>query len=149
MGISLRFTTWFSRIVLAAATLLFSMIAAGSLFDPIASSAARDITLGSAAGITVVRVGLGGFPLVFAIILAACLVTDRRIEGLSVLVLLAVVVTSVRFVGLALDGPAPFTLHVLKPEIGMIVLSTLALFLERRLRHGTSEPGIARFTPSH
>jgi hypothetical protein len=35
-------------------------------------------------------------------------------------------------VGLAVDGPAPFTLQVLKPEIALVVLSALGLFLEMR-----------------
>jgi hypothetical protein len=38
----------------------------------------------------------------------------------------------VRFLGLAIDGPAPFTLFVLKPEVALVICSTIALVLERR-----------------
>jgi hypothetical protein len=37
-----------------------------------------------------------------------------------------------RLLGLVLDGAAPFTLRVLKPELALIALSTTALLLERR-----------------
>jgi hypothetical protein len=63
----------------------------------------HEITLGSAAGVTVARVG-------------------------------SFVVTAARVLGLVLDGPAPFTLHVLKPEVALIIVSTTAFVLERRRR---------------
>jgi Domain of unknown function (DUF4345) len=135
MNTSLKHSIWFGRIVLAVATFLFTMIALRGLFDPVGSSAAHEITLASAAGITVVRVGFGGFPLAFAVILLACLTSERRLQtGLGVLLLVAVIVTAARLLGLALDGPAPFTLHVLKPEVALIVASSVALLLERRRR---------------
>ena len=131
----LRHTIWFSRIVLLAATLLFTMIALRGLFDPVGSSAAHAITLGSAAGVTVARVGFGGFPLAFGIILLACLVAERRLLiGLALLIVVAVVLTAARLLGLVLDGAAPFTVHVLKPEIALIVASTAAFIFERRRR---------------
>jgi hypothetical protein len=40
--------------------------------------------------------------------------------------------TAVRFLGLAIDGPAPFTVFVLKPEVALAICSTIALVLERR-----------------
>ena len=133
MKSKLRHTIWFSRVVLLAATLLFSMIALQHLLDPVRAVAPHEITLGSAAGVTVVRVGLGGFPLGFAIILATCLAAERRLlAGLGFLAVVAIVVTAARVLGLVLDGPAPFTLHVLKPEIALIVASMTALLLERR-----------------
>lgn len=128
-----RYSIWFSRIVLLAATLLFSMIALRSLLDPIGAAAPHAITLGSAAGITVARVGFGGFPLGFAVILAVCLTSNRRLlAGLGSLAIIATVVTAARVLGLVLDGPAAFTLQVLKPEVALIVASTGAFFLERR-----------------
>jgi hypothetical protein len=135
MTSTLRHTVWFSRIVLLAATLLFSMIAFRNLFDPVGAMAPHEITLGSAAGVTVARVGFGGFPLAFAIILLACLAAERRLlAGLGFLAVLALVVTAARVIGLVLDGPAPFTLHVLKPEVALIIVSTTAFVLERRRR---------------
>jgi hypothetical protein len=128
-------TLWFNRVVLAAGTLLMGMIGVRGLFDPVGSSAQHDISLGSAAGVTVVRVAFGGFPLAVAIILLVCLVADRRLlTGIAVLAVVAVVITAARLLGLVLDGAAPFTLHVLKPELVLIVASTVALSFERRRR---------------
>jgi hypothetical protein len=139
MNRNLRHTIWFSRIVLLAATVLFTMIAVRGLFDPVGSSAVHAISLGSPAGITVARVGFGGFPLAFALILLACLLAERRlVTGLAILAVVAIVVTGARLLGLALDGPAPFTLHVLKPEVALIVASTTAFLLERRRRQHAS-----------
>jgi hypothetical protein len=143
-----RPAVWFGRAVLLLATLLFTMIALRNLIHPVAAAAAQQITLGSAAGITVARVGFGAFPLAFALMLLACLVAERRVlSGLTLLLTMAVVVTAARLLGLVLDGPADFTLRVLKPEIALIALSALALFFERRrrlasaaLEHGVTSP---------
>jgi hypothetical protein len=142
MSTWLKHSIWFGRTVLVAATFLFTMIALRGLFDPVGSSAEHEITLASAAGITVARVGFGGFPLAFAVILLACLTSERRLlTGLGVLAVVAVIATAARLLGLALDGPAPFTLHVLKPEVALIVASTAALLIERRRRqNGEGEP---------
>jgi hypothetical protein len=135
MGSWLRHTIWFSRVVLLAATALFTMIALRGIFDPVGSSAEHEISLGSPAGITVARVSFGGFPLALAVMLLACLVAERRhAAGLAILMVVAVVLTAARLLGLVLDGPAPFTLHVLKPEVALIVASTTAFALERRRR---------------
>jgi hypothetical protein len=126
-------TVWLSRLVLLAAVTLFTAIALRGIFDPIGSSAVHAISLGSPAGITVARVGFGGFPLAFALILAACLSAERRLaSGLAVLMLVASVLTAARLLGLVLDGPAPFTVHVLKPELALVLASATAFALERR-----------------
>jgi hypothetical protein len=115
------------------------MIALRGLVDPVGSSAVHAITLGSAAGVTVARVGFGGFPLAFAVILLGCLVAERRLlTGLASLLVVATVITAARLLGLALDGPAPFTLRVLKPELALIVASAFALGFERRRRQVAS-----------
>jgi len=48
------------------------------------------------------------------------------------------VVTAVRVFGLIVDGAAPFTIQVLKPELAIVVLSSLGFFVERRR---LKEPG--------
>jgi hypothetical protein len=147
MSVWLRHSIWFGRLVLGTATLLFLAIALRGLFDPVGSSAVHDIALGSPAGVTAARVGFGGFPLAFAIILLACLVAARRLlAGLGALAVVAVVLTAVRLFGLVRDGAAPFTVHVLKPEIALVVASAIAFVLERR-RRLTAEalPSVQRF----
>lgn len=78
----------------------------------------------------------GGVFLGLAGVLLACVLSERRLlAGIGVLAFVSIAVTGVRLFGLAVDGSAPFTLRVLKPEIALVVLSALGLFFEvRRLR---------------
>jgi len=134
----LRHSLWFSRIVLAGATILFSLIALRQIADPVGASAPHQIVLGSSDAVTITRV-TGGVFLGLALVLVACLVSERRmLTGLGVLATVVAVVTAVRVVGLIVDGPGPFTLQVLKPEVVMVVLSSIAFFVERRRRKSSA-----------
>src|SRR5215468_3418257 len=127
----LRHTIWFSRALLLIASGLFLAIALRNIVDPAAAERAVGIAFSAPGGVTVGRVGFGAFPLGFAIILIACLVSERRLLlGLRLLNTLVVVLTAVRILGLVIDGPAPFTLKVLRPEVVLTVLSTVAVYLE-------------------
>lgn len=131
---ALRHSIWFGRLVLAAATILFSLIALRQIADPIGSSTPHQIALGSSDAITIMRV-TGALFLGLALVQAACLVSERRLlTGLGVLVTVNAVVTAVRLMGLLVDGPGPFTLQVLKPEVALVALSTIAFLVERRRR---------------
>ena len=131
----LRRTIWFSRALLLVASILFLAIAARNIVDPAAAEGPVGIAFNSAGGVTVGRVGFGAFPLAFALILIACLVSERRLlAGLWFLSTLVVVLTAVRILGLVVDGPAAFNLKVLRPEIALAVLSTVAVRLEGRRR---------------
>lgn len=119
---------------MGAATLLLMRIGLGYVLDPVGDAALHRITLGSTEAITIMRVQ-GSVFIGIAAILAACVVSTRRlIVGLGFLATIVGAITAVRLLGLAVDGPAPFTLQVLKPEVVLVALSTLALFLERRRR---------------
>jgi hypothetical protein len=134
MSTTLRRSVWFGRFVLVAATLLLGGIAAKYISDPVGAVADHGITLASADALTSMRVA-GGLFLAIAIVLVACLVSERRLLiGLAVLATVAVVILAVRLLGLGLDGPAPFTLEVLKPEVALVLFSGLALLLERKRR---------------
>ena len=131
---ALRHSFWFGRIVLAAATVLFSLVALRQIADPIGASAPHQISLGSSDAITITRV-TGATFLGVALVLAACLASERRLlTGLGVLATIITAVTAVRILGLVLDGPAPFTLQVLKPEVALVLLSSTAFLVERRRR---------------
>jgi hypothetical protein len=52
--------------------------------------------------------------------------------GLGFLATIATTILALRLVGLVVDGPGPFTLFVLKPEVALVVLSSLAFVIERR-----------------
>ncbi|HMF39770.1 MAG TPA: hypothetical protein VKQ32_03690 [Polyangia bacterium] len=135
MTIWLRRTIWFSRGLLLVASVLFLAIAVRNIVDPAAAEGPVGIVFNSAGGVTVGRVGFGAFPLGFAIVLVACLISERRLlTGLWFLNTLVVVLTAVRILGLVVDGPAAFNLKVLRPEIALVVLSTVAVQLEGRRR---------------
>jgi hypothetical protein len=111
------------------------LIGISYLINPVNKSSAFQITLGSAAAITNMRVGFGAFPLSFALIVFACLLSsDRILIGLSFLATVVGVTTGARLLGAAVDGAAPETLMVLKPEILLTLLSLIAIVGERRRR---------------
>jgi hypothetical protein len=130
-----RGVIWFNRFVLAAATFVMTMIALRNLRDPIGATLPLDIALGSASAVTIIRVGFGGFPLGFAVALFGCLLSTRRL--LTGMLLIAAVVGAVmlaRVQGLVLDGPTPYNLELLRPELAMITLSAVGTGLELRRR---------------
>lgn len=80
-----------------------------------------------------------------AVLLLGSLTAARRLRSELVLLLtFAGAIAVDRLVGLALDGPAPFTLWVLKPELGLVRFSSLALFTSASRTDGPlQEPGHA------
>lgn len=64
---------WMSRGVLLAVTVILALIGEKFLFDTAAQAAARGITFAQPIGLTIARVGLGGFPLACAVVTATCL----------------------------------------------------------------------------
>jgi len=132
-----RGVIWFNRLVLAAATLIMTMIALRNLRDPIGASLPLDITLGSPSAVTIIRVGFGGFPLGFAIALFGCVIaTDRLLTGLALLLAVVSAATVARVQGLVLDGATPYNLGLLRPEIALVMLSLVGIILELRRRRG-------------
>ena len=144
---ALRHSVWLGRLVLAAATILFSLIALRQIADPIGASTAHQIALGSSDAITIMRV-TGGLFLGVALVLAACIVSDRRLlAGLGVLFTVNAAVAAVRVIGLVLDGPGPFTLQVLKPEGALVALSAIAFLVERRRQRPTRHDPLGNPVP--
>jgi len=124
-----RAVIWFGRLVIGATTFIMVAIAIRQL----GAARAMDIVLRSPSAVTIARVGLGGFPLGFAIALASGLTSSRRL--LIGLWLVAAVVggaTVARVQGLVLDGATPYNLRLLGPEVTLMVLSFTAITLERR-----------------
>jgi uncharacterized protein DUF4345 len=150
----LQRSTWLGRIVLAGAVLLLLRISLAYIIDPAGAVAPNQITLGSPAALTVMRVS-GGVFLAVALALGVCVTSERRLlEGLTLLAIFATTITATRLIGLAIDGPAPFTLKVLKPEVALVLLSSGALLVERRRRQGTDAPEVtalptSRARPEH
>jgi uncharacterized protein DUF4345 len=131
-----RAASWLTRLPLALATVLFSLIAFKYLSAPVANAAADAISLGSVMAISRARVGFGGFPLAMALILLGCLLSSERVlSGLVVLATTVAVLTAARLVGIAVEGPAEEAVRLLGAELVLLALSVASIFLERaRLR---------------
>jgi hypothetical protein len=148
MSALLRHSIWVSRIVLGAASLLLLQIGMRYVTDPIGASAPHGMSLGSPEAITILRV-TGGVFLGIALALVGCLASERRLlVGLGFLATIAATILAIRLVGLAIDGPAPFTLKVLKPEAVLVLLSTVAFLLERGRRRGPDTGSERRDRPA-
>jgi len=132
-----RGVVWFNRFVLAAATYVMLMIALRNLRDPIGATLPLGIALDSPSAVTIIRVGFGGFPLGFAMALLVCLLSTKRLLiGVSLVLSIVGAVTLARVQGLVLDGATPYNLRLLRPEVAMISLSVVGIFLELRRRRG-------------
>src|SRR5439155_1316314 len=82
------------------------------------AAASFKISLGSAAAITSMRVGFGAFPLGFAIVVASCLMsTSRLLPGLYFVATIIGVATAARVLGIVVDGAAPESVFLLRPEV--------------------------------
>jgi hypothetical protein len=122
-------------VVLAGSILLMTRLGLGSILDPVGEAARHGMTLGSPDAVTVMRVEGGVFVGIAAALVACVIAEARLLAGLALLAMVIVAITAVRFVGLALDGPSPFTLMVLKPEVTLSVLSMIGVALEWRRSH--------------
>jgi hypothetical protein len=129
-----RHSVWLNRAVMAFAIFVFTLIAVRTIGDPVRTEAPHRIVLGSPEAMTNTRVS-GGVFLAMALVLAGSVISrERHRSALLLLAIFSGVLTAVRLFGLIVDGPAPFTLTVLKPEIAVTVLAGVAYALERRGR---------------
>jgi len=132
-----RGVVWFNRLLLTVAAFIMVMIAFRNLRDPIGATQPLGIVLAAPSGVTVIRVGFGGFPLGFAVALIVCLIsTERLLSGLYLLASVIGAATFARIQGLVLDGATPYNVGLLRPEIVLCALSIVGIVLERRRRRG-------------
>jgi hypothetical protein len=131
-----RHSVWLNRLVMGFAIVVFSLIAVRTIGDPVKASAPHKILLGSPEAITNTRIS-GAVFLAMALVLAGSVISRQRHRAaLLLLAIFSGVLTAVRLFGLVVDGPAPFTLTVLKPEIAVTVLAAVAYGFERRAGGG-------------
>jgi uncharacterized protein DUF4345 len=127
-----RISLWVGRVVLGLAGLLLLRVGLGLMADPTHAVTEQGIILPSASALTSMRAVGGAFLGVGLLVLGSALAERWLRPGLTLLAAFAGAVTLGRILGLALDGAAPFTLKVLKPEIALVVLSVGALLLSSR-----------------
>jgi hypothetical protein len=107
------------------------MIAARYILHPVESAAAVGMVFSSALGMTIARVGFGGFPLACSLFTLSCLVSRRRVfTGLTFVATVLGVVLGVRLFGMAIDGTVRENMHLVRAETIMLVLFAIAIFLE-------------------
>lgn len=132
---SSRIGIWVSRIPLVLATLIFTAISMRFIIAPVQSAAAQGIVFNSAVGITVARIGFGAFPLAFAIITLSCLISKPRLlAGIYIVLTVIGVALVVRVFGMLADNSVKESMKVLTPEVVMLILSLIALNVEKRRR---------------
>lgn len=140
-----RDTHWPARLILLPPVLLFFRVGWKYLTDPVQTVSASRMSLGSPAAITDVRTE-GAIFLALAVLTLASALSARRLH--AGLVLVATVVgfaAGARLLGLWTDGHAGETVFKLVPEMLLLLLSALGIFLERTSRH--RQNGRRRETP--
>ena len=129
---------WVGRVVLGLAGLLLLRVGLGLTIDPVRAVTEQGIALPSPSAISSMRAVGGGFVGIGLLLLAHLAARRWLRSGLILLLTFAGALTAGRLVGLALDGPAPFTLKVLRPEVALVVLSGLALLTTFRRQEATT-----------
>jgi hypothetical protein len=122
---------WIIRLILLPPTVIFTLIAIRYITHPVASAAAQGIAFNSGLGVTIARVGFGGFPLACAIFLATCLVSRHRLlTGLTFVSIIVGVVLLVRIFGMMADSSTAENMRLVRPEIGLLLVTGIGLTIE-------------------
>lgn len=139
-----RFAPWIGRLVLAVASVIFTMIGLRYIIDPAGSSAKTGVALHTALSYAITRVGFGAFPLAFALFSFTCLLSRRRLfEGVRVIATLAATVIAVRLYSTVAEGFAKESAVLFIPEVILLLLAVSALVLDAAQRRQL-ESGIRR-----
>jgi hypothetical protein len=132
---SSRVATILIRMPLLMVTVIFTLISFRYLTALRKTAAAVGIAFTSPDGITVARVGFAAFPLVFAVLALACLVSERRVLiGLYMVLTLATIVFVVRTFGIIVDHSGSPNARLLVPEALLVGISLLGIRLARAKR---------------
>ena len=133
---SSRIAAVLRRAPLVMMTVIFALISFKYLSDPVGAAATAGIGFTSPGGITIARVGFAAFPLSFAILALASLVSARwRLAGLYMVLTVASVVIGVRIFGILIDHSTE-SARLLAPEAVLLALSVIAIRLELARRRG-------------
>jgi len=118
------------RAPLIMMTVIFTLISFRYLSDPVRASAAEGIIFTRPGGITIARIGFAAFPLAFAILAFASLISARRrLAGLYMVLTVVSVVIAVRLFGILIDHSTD-SARLFIPEFVLLALSIIAIRLE-------------------
>jgi hypothetical protein len=130
-----QFAPWVNRLVLAAATFVFSMIGLRYITNPVHASAETGVTLHSVLANATTRVGFGAFPLGFAIFCLACLIsTQRLLIGVRLIATVVTTAIVVRLFSTMVDGTVPESTRLFIPEGVMLLLCVTGILLDAARR---------------
>src|SRR5579872_3699787 len=121
---------WLGQLLVVAVIALFTLVGFKFVIDPVNAASGSGFSLASAVGFTNARAGLGGFPLCIAALLVFCLVSGRRRMALGFIATVSSIILSLRLFGAAHDGTFLQSLHIIVPEVVILVLALLVLRLE-------------------
>lgn len=139
-SVSSRFAAVLRRAPLVMMTVIFTMISARYLLNPVHSAAIQGIVLTTPGGVTVARIGFGAFPLALAILAFSCLISTRRLlAGLYMVFTVISVVIAIRLAGIVVDHSAHEAVRLLLPEFVLLTLSVIALCLESARRRAEAQ----------
>lgn len=131
-----RVAPWLSRAALLPPTVIFAVIAARYLSNPVGAAATVGISLATPEAITVARVAFGALPLAFSLFLAASMLSPRRLlAGLALVTTLVALATLVRVFGISVEGAAGDSVKLLRAEVVLLTLSVAGLAIEWRRGH--------------
>lgn len=126
-----KLVPWITRLVLVPPTVVLSTIGACYLIHPVYSAALQGTTFCINLGLTTARILLGGFPLGFALFLAICLFSRRRVlVGLVFTSVLMGVVLLVRVCGVYGISTVAEYLKLVRVELVLLFLSGFGVLLE-------------------
>jgi hypothetical protein len=122
---------WIDRVVLAAATIIFTAIGVRYIADPVGAAAATGAILQSPLASTTTRIGFGAFPLAFAIYSASCIFSSNRLRtGVGLVATLVATAIAVRALSLIIDGAVAHSVRLFIPEGVMLALAITGMRLE-------------------
>ena len=130
-----KMSPWLVRLFLTPPTLIFAMIAARFLLHPVHEATAVGIAFASPLGMTIARVGFGGFPLACSLFTLSCVLSSRRLlTGLGFVATVMGVILAVRVFGMLADGTTQQNMRLVGAEIVFLVLMLVGVMIERGRR---------------
>jgi len=134
VGLFWRFAPWLVRAMLALPIVLFILIGSKYLSDPSGVAAGSQMSLGSPAAITNMRVN-GALFLALALVAVLSLLSTRRLlAGLIFVAIIVGFVTAARIFGAFVDGASSETVFKLVPEVVLLTITLAALAIESARR---------------
>ena len=139
---------WLGRALLIPPVALFALLGLKYFGDPVGTTAADAISLGSAAAITDMRV-VGSIFLACSLITAFSLASrDRVLGGLRFVLTVVTTITLARLYGVVADGAPASTVTKLRTEIILLGVFAAGLTFETlRLRSQNAADGTIRQSP--